>query len=161
MKVIFTTVRAIVYAFFFILIWYWVALAVRIYDKKIGIHLPVWLELPGIVLIVIGGFIVLICIGVFIIRGKGTAAPFDAPRVFVALGPYRYVRNPMYIGGSTALFGFGLYELSLSILLFTIIWFFFFHLFVVFVEEPGLELRFGQSYIDYKKSVNRWIPGNK
>ncbi len=32
------------------------------------------------------------------------------------------------------------------------------HLFVVFYEEPGLERRFGQSYLDYKRSVNRWLP---
>lgn len=31
-------------------------------------------------------------------RGRGTLAPWDPPRVFVAKGPYRYVRNPM-IGG--------------------------------------------------------------
>ena len=158
MKILFTTVRAIIYAFFFILIWYWVALAVRVYDKDIGIQLPNWFEIPGIILIALGGVIALSCIGVFIVRGKGTAAPFDAPREFVAIGPYRFVRNPMYIGGGITLLGFGLYELSISILIFTIIWFFLFHLFIVFVEEPGLETRFGQSYINYKKSVNRWIP---
>ena len=38
------------------------------------------------------------CIGTFVTKGQGTPAPFDPPREFVASGPYRYVRNPMYIG---------------------------------------------------------------
>jgi len=31
-------------------------------------------------------------------RGRGTLAPWDPPRRFVADGPYRYVRNPMISG---------------------------------------------------------------
>ena len=32
------------------------------------------------------------------------------------------------------------------------------HLFVVLYEEPALEKRFGESYIDYKASITRWLP---
>jgi len=32
------------------------------------------------------------------------------------------------------------------------------HVFVLLYEEPVLERRFGQSYRDYKRSVNRWLP---
>ncbi len=32
------------------------------------------------------------------------------------------------------------------------------HLFVVLYEEPALEKRFGESYIDYRASINRWLP---
>jgi protein-S-isoprenylcysteine O-methyltransferase Ste14 len=28
----------------------------------------------------------------------------------------------------------------------------------VYVEEPGLEKRFGESYREYKRNVPRWIP---
>ena len=64
----------------------------------------------------------------------------------------------MYIGGWFVLAGFGLYEESISILLFSLVWLVIFHLFVVLVEEPGLMKRFGESYVEYKKSVNRWVP---
>ena len=56
------------------------------------------------------------------------------------------------------LLGLGLYHRSLAILLFAVVIFVLFHLYVVFVEEPGLEKRFGEGYYAYKKLVNRWIP---
>jgi protein-S-isoprenylcysteine O-methyltransferase Ste14 len=34
----------------------------------------------------------------------------------------------------------------------------FFHLFVVFEEEPGLRRRFGAEYEDYCVRVGRWLP---
>jgi protein-S-isoprenylcysteine O-methyltransferase Ste14 len=49
-------------------------------------------------------------------------------------------------------------ELSASILLFALVLFLFLHLLVVYVEEPGLESRFGEGYRAYKQSVNRWLP---
>ena len=35
------------------------------------------------------------------------------------------------------------------------------HLVVVYVEEPKLERRFGQSYRAYMSQVNRWIPSRR
>jgi protein-S-isoprenylcysteine O-methyltransferase Ste14 len=107
---------------------------------------------------IIGGFIDFICISLFIHRGQGTPAVFDPPVKFIAAGPYKYVRNPMYIGGFILLIGFGFFHYSISILVLSLILIFLFHLFVVFVEERGLLMRFGESYIEYKKSVNRWLP---
>jgi protein-S-isoprenylcysteine O-methyltransferase Ste14 len=70
-------------------------------------------------------------------QGQGTPAPFDAPRNFVAIGPYRCVRNPTYIGALTVLVGFGLYEYSVSILLLCLVVFALVHLFIVVYEERG------------------------
>jgi protein-S-isoprenylcysteine O-methyltransferase Ste14 len=61
--------------------------------------------------------------------------------------------------GATALFaGVGLWLRSISILLFSAILFLIFHCVAVRVEEPGLEKRFGNSYVVYKRTVGRWIP---
>ena len=60
-------------------------------------------------------------VGIFVVRGRGTPAVFDAPREFVVVGPYKYVRNPMYIGALTLLIGFGLYQHSISILVFSLL----------------------------------------
>ncbi len=98
------------------------------------------------------------CVITFIFIGKGTPAVFDPPREFVAVGPYAYVRNPMYIGGFILIIGFGLYHTSVSILIFAIILSVIFHFFVLFVEEPILGTKFGRSYLEYRKNVNRWIP---
>jgi protein-S-isoprenylcysteine O-methyltransferase Ste14 len=64
----------------------------------------------------------------------------------------------MSLGGVTLMTGLGLYESSVCILLLAAALFLFLHLLVVYVEEPGLERRFGESYRDYKRSVNRWWP---
>jgi protein-S-isoprenylcysteine O-methyltransferase Ste14 len=153
--------RALLYLTGFVLFWAWIALDVRTFDGRFTIQLPAWAAIAGIILMAAGGLLGLLCLGLFVAHGKGTAAPFDAPREFVAVGPYRYVRNPMYIGGWCVLIGFGLLEGSISILLFSFVWLLLAHLFVLFVEERGLEERFGRSYLEYKKSVNRWLPARK
>jgi len=158
MKTVLIALRTLIYATGFVLLWGWVALDVRRFDGAFGFVLPAWTKILGITLTVIGGSLALICLGFFVVRGRGTAAPFDAPREFVAVGPYRYVRNPMYIGGVTTLFGFGLYQGSPSILLLVVVAFVIAQLFVLFVEEPSLQHRFRSAYLEYKKSVNRWIP---
>jgi protein-S-isoprenylcysteine O-methyltransferase Ste14 len=158
MKQLFVTLRSIIYVPLFILLFRWIALSVRPFDSRLGLILPAWASTAGIILMVIGGMIVLTCVTIFIIRGKGTPAVFDPPREFVAIGPYAYVRNPMYIGGFILLVGFGLWLSSISILILAVILLFLFHLFVIFVEEPTLERTFGKSYIEYKKRTNRWVP---
>ena len=158
MNTFFRILRSIIYVPLFILFFGWIALRARVYDSKIGIELPEWTRLPGIIFMIAGGFLVLTCVVIFIILGKGTPAAFDPPTEFVATGPYAYVRNPMYIGGFILLTGLGLYHHSLSILILLLILFLVFHLFVVYYEEPTLEKQFGKSYTDYKKRINRWIP---
>jgi protein-S-isoprenylcysteine O-methyltransferase Ste14 len=115
-------------------------------------------EIPGIVLMVMGGVLGLACAGTFIVRGKGTPAPFDAPREFVAIGPYRYVRNPMYIGGLILLAGLGVYLRSIFILVMALLLLLVVHLMVVFYEEPTLRRLFGATYQDYCRTTARWIP---
>ena len=151
--------RSLIYVPLFIWGFRWIALESRVYDPKLNIVLPDWTVPTGMILMLIGGALVLICVTIFIIRGKGTPAVFDPPTQFVASGPYAYVRNPMYIGGFILLVGFGAWLRSPSILILSVILLFLFHLFVVFVEEPILEKKFGKSYLDFKKKVHRWIPG--
>ena len=158
MKLLFIILRSIIYVPLFILLFGWIALNVRVFDQQIDISLPLWARSIGIIFMTVGGILVLTCVVVFIIRGKGTPAVFDPPTDFVATGPYAYVRNPMYIGGFILLTGFGLYHTSISIVILSVLLIGLFHLFVVFVEEPSLEKQFGKSYIEYKRQINRWIP---
>ena len=158
MKQFFIILRSIIYVPLFILLFGWLALQVRVYGIKLSVRLPQWTSIIGIIIMGVGAILVLICVAVFVIRGKGTPAVFDPPTEFVAVGPYAYVRNPMYIGGFILLVGFGLYHTSLSILIFAVILLIVFHFFVLTVEEPNLERLFGKSYLDYKKKINRWLP---
>jgi len=90
--------------------------------------------------------------------GKGTPAPFDPPRKLVIRGPYRFVRNPMYIGAGMTLAGAALFYESLSIFIYTCLFFLITHLFVVLYEEPTLRRTFGDEYETYFHRVRRWMP---
>ena len=151
-------IRTAIYMTGFVALWVWLALGMRRYDAVIGVEMPEWAPAFGLALMVVGGALGLTCGVFFAARGLGTPAPFDPPREFVAVGPYRYVRNPMYIGGLLALGGFGLMLRSPSVLLMASGVAVLVHFFVMIVEEPGLEWRFGDSYRTYKRSVNRWLP---
>jgi protein-S-isoprenylcysteine O-methyltransferase Ste14 len=137
----------------------WGALYLRKWDRHLGFWLPSWCRLPGLILLIGGGVLVLICGGILGTRGI-LETPGDRlfPKDFMAFGPFRYVRNPMSLGAVVLVLGLGLYESSASILLLALALFLVLHVIVVRVEEPGLERRFGQSYRDYKRSVNRWLP---
>ena len=158
MKAWFTALRALIYSTGFIFLWGWLAFGVRQYDARLGIGVPAWAVPGGVVVILFGAVVCLACIGTFVVRGRGTPAPFDAPREFVALGPYRYVRNPMYLGGLGVMLGFGLYLRSFAILLLGAGFFLAAFIFVIVYEEPHLRSVFGATYKEYCGSVTRWIP---
>jgi protein-S-isoprenylcysteine O-methyltransferase Ste14 len=159
MKTLFVALRATFFSAAFVLLWGWVALSLhRRYDATLGSALPAWTSALGIALMIAGGTLAFACIATFVSRGEGTPAPMDPPRKFVAAGPYQFVRNPMYIGGFLTLTGFGLYERSPAILLFTPPWLLLAHLFVIFYEEPHLRATFGSPYDAYCRSVPRWLP---
>ena len=122
---------------------------------------PVAIEIQqviGIVIGAIGAAVALWCIFVFAHVGRGTPAPFDPPRRLVIQGPYRFVRNPMYIGAGLVLAGATLFYESLPLLGFTGIFVLATHLFVVCYEEPTLRRTFGQEYDVYCGRVRRWWP---
>ena len=112
----------------------------------------------AVILIALGGVLYLACLWVFATVGRGTPGPWDAPRRFVAVGPYRWVRNPIYIAALLVVIGEAWLFLSPSLLLYAAAMGLFFHLFVMHYEEPRLQGSFGDAYIDYLRTVPRWIP---
>ena len=158
MKQLWIAARSLVYMMGFLGLWGWIALGVRRFDPVLGLPLPAELPPAGIVMMVMGACLALVCVGTFVTLGRGTPAPFDPPSEFVARGPYKFVRNPMYIGGLFLLLGLGLFTKSAAIVVFVVLLSLLVHLGVVYLEEPGLEKRFGESYQKYKKTVNRWLP---
>jgi protein-S-isoprenylcysteine O-methyltransferase Ste14 len=103
-----TILRGVVYSAAFVWLWTWLAISVRSLDAQLPVSLPTWLRPLGFVLASVGALLAGICIATFVTKGRGTPAPFDPPREFVASGPYRYVRNPMYVGGTAVILGAGL-----------------------------------------------------
>lgn len=114
------------------------------------------LQVAGIAFGFVGALIVLWSILTFIFIGRGTPAPFDPPRRLVVRGPYKFVRNPLYIGSLLITTGVALFYESLIIFGFTVLLFLFFHFFVVWYEEPVLKQNFGGDYDAYCRQVRRW-----
>jgi len=116
------------------------------------------LRLLGILLIVIGALGYFWCACDFAFIGRGTPAPIDPPKVLVARGLYRIVRNPMYVSVLLVLLGEGLFFQSRNLLVYALVFWGLAHLFVLLYEEPTLQTKFGASYVEYRKAVPRWIP---
>ena len=107
---------------------------------------------------IIGGVILLWSFWNFLIQGRGTPAPVDPPKELVAVGFYRYVRNPMYVGVLAIIIGHFLWFEYWNLLVYAVIVFLAFNTFVSYYEEPTLKRKFGKSYEDYLQKVPRWIP---
>lgn len=87
--------------------------------------------------------------------GPGISIP---PERIVEAGPYRYVRNPMYLGHLLFFAGLALLLRSwigLAVLVAHVAWFDR----RVREDEARLRERFGAAYEGYCARVKRWIPG--
>ncbi len=98
------------------------------------------------------------CVVLFVLDGQGTQSPIEPPRAFVAVGPYRYVRNPMLLGNLIVLLGEAVLFSSRGIFIFSLFFFACCHLILLQVEEPSLRRRFGPVYEEYGREVPRWLP---
>ncbi len=119
---------------------------------------PFALRIPGFLLLALGFTLYLRCAWEFAARGHGTPAPIDAPRVLVVRGPYRFVRNPMYVGVLAAVLGWAAVFASVAVLTYGLGLALAFHLFIVGFEEHALRRAFGAGYDDYRARVGRWWP---
>jgi len=155
-----TPFRAIVIITAIMFTFGWLMGYLRPLDASHGVELPAWVQVPGIVAVVAGAALVLLCGAMLSTRGIGTlrGEEWFMPREFVATGPFQFVRNPMSLGGAVLMTGFALLHRSTIGLGLAAALFLVFHLIVVYLEEPGLEKRFGDSYRDYRRNVRRWLP---
>ena len=111
----------------------------------------------GLILIIVGTAVVLVCITRFATEGKGTLSPLDPTKHLVIRGLYRYSRNPMYLGMMLLLTGEALFWWSSSMAVYAVIVFVGFNLFILLHEEPRLRRDFGPEYDSYVSSVRRWL----
>ena len=93
------------------------------------------------------------------LKAKGTPVPFNPPPILVTTGPYAYTRNPMLTGVFSLLFGFGVFFGSISLLIvFTPLFIFINFWELKSIEEPELEKRLGEEYIEYRKRTPMFFP---
>lgn len=112
----------------------------------------------GGVLVVWGLLWLAAAISRFVIDGQGTPAPYAPTQKLVVTGPFRFVRNPMYVAITSAIVGEGLLFGSLVVVAYGFVAALAFECSVVFYEEPYLAKTFGVEFTNYSQNVRRWFP---
>jgi protein-S-isoprenylcysteine O-methyltransferase Ste14 len=108
--------------------------------------------------LVLGGIAVLLDAFVRFARADGTPAPPAPTAHLVVVGPYRFVRNPMYLAVLAIILGQALLFGSWWVLVYAAITFGVVALFVKGYEEPTLAGSYGDEYATYRANVRAWIP---
>ena len=91
-------------------------------------------------------------------RAGGSPAPAVPTTQLVVEGPYRHVRNPMYIAVVVGILGQALWFVSLELVVFAAVVAAGMAAFVRWYEEPALSGQHGSSYDAYRARVQAWIP---
>ena len=111
----------------------------------------------------VGGIIFAIGFGLAIwaivtIRKAGTRVETNKPTTtIVANGPYRFTRNPIYIGMFLGQTGLAIGFNSLWILATLVPFYLVIRYGVIAREEAYLERKFSDIYLGYKSRVRRWL----
>ncbi len=119
---------------------------------------PLPLRILGATLVLWGALVLVQAFVRFVVEGAGTPAPVAPTEHLVIGGPYRYVRNPMYLAvlativgqglllGRPVLFGYA------TVVAIAVVGFVYGH------EEPTLLAQFGEEYEAYRHQVPGWLP---
>ena len=91
-------------------------------------------------------------------QGAGTPLPSSMPRSLVIAGPYRFVRNPMAVGGIAQGVAVGLIAGSWIVVLYALSGSLVWNTLIRPLEEADLEERFGDAFRAYRARVSCWIP---
>jgi protein-S-isoprenylcysteine O-methyltransferase Ste14 len=127
-------------------------------DRLWPFRLPEFLVPAFWPLLAIGTLMITSAVATFARVAHATGAAGDAPTRLVTSGPFRYSRNPIYVGVGLLLLAVAFFRSSPSFLLLALLFVAGIDAYVRRVEEPRLEQRFGEEYALYKKAVPRWMP---
>ena len=123
-----------------------------------SISYPPWTLIPALILLV-PGVILVLWTWIQFIHARGTPVPLNPPQELITSGLYAYSRNPMLLGIFLIFFGSAIWMGSLSLTVFyapLVVLIFYFQ--ITKIEEKEMELKFGQSYLEYKNKVALFFP---
>jgi len=145
---------AIVLVIFFLLPWLLSILGPRFGWSRYG---PSAWNIAGLFVVAVGLGLYSWCL-VFHFRSYHAPVRVGfAPPHLVTTGLYRISRNPMYVWGLFAWLGWTVFYGSLAVLIGLVLLWLIFTFAVIPKEERQLEELFGDEYLDYKRSVRRWL----
>jgi protein-S-isoprenylcysteine O-methyltransferase Ste14 len=130
----------------------------------VGLELVFPIERPPVVITVLGTVIgtalwlALDGAAMLFFRRAGTSmVPMNPTTALVTTGPYRFTRNPMYLGMAFLYIAFALaFGVIWALVLLPVVIAAVDQL-VIALEEAYLVRKFGQAYRDYMTQVRRWL----
>jgi len=143
----------------------WVFILVYLAGVTVQRFLPIVIRPPeiawvirvaGFVFVAVGIGIAFSALGIFR-KTKTTTVPHETPSTLVISGPYRFTRNPMYVGLTLIYLGVAAmrYEIWPAIVLPLLLAYL--NFLVIPVEEKNLRGVFGAEYQKYGERVGRWL----
>ena len=130
--------------------------------SAIGVAVPLWgpvapvTRIAGVVVLAAGIAVAKRGSDLFA-RSRTNIKTFDDPDVLVTGGPFRFSRNPMYLGFTIALVGVSMVVGSMSAVSGPVIFWLLADRWYIPFEERRLAATFGGAYQQYRSAVPRWI----
>lgn len=126
------------------------------------VHLSFQSQLSGRVrifgaLFIVYGIILNLWADMLYKKSKTTVKPHDRPIALIRHGPFKYTRNPMYLGMALILLGFAVALGSYASMIFPFAFIAMMEGFFIPVEEKILDKTFGSAYKRYKSRVRKWL----
>lgn len=90
-------------------------------------------------------------------KAKTNINTFDEPDKLITSGMFKYSRNPMYLGFVMALLGISVILGTVSAIIILIMFILITDQWYIKFEEKMMIKKFGDQYVDYKKTTRRWI----
>ena len=113
-------------------------------------------SLLGLILILSGISLVLVSFR-FMRKMKTTFIPDGTPEVLISSGPFKFSRNPIYLGMLTILVGAAFLMSSLSALIIAVLFGILINFTWIAHEEKKLHELFSEDWENYSSKVRRWI----
>jgi protein-S-isoprenylcysteine O-methyltransferase Ste14 len=143
----------------------WVFILAYLIGFVVQLYLPIPIRSPeivrialvaGLILVVIGVAVAFSALGIFRKRNT-TTIPFKTPTSLVTSGPYRFTRNPMYVGLTLVYLGVAGTRADIWPVIVLPVMLAYVNFIVLPVEERHLQNAFGDAYADYGARVRRWL----
>jgi protein-S-isoprenylcysteine O-methyltransferase Ste14 len=131
-------------------------IAVYLLNRLLPLEIPNFLVWAGYLLVLIGLGFAFVAVSQFI-RAHTTLDPHGSVKEIVSNGPYRFSRNPIYLGFVCLLIGFPFIFRTYWGLLLSPLFIVLMNALVIQNEEAYLEKKFGETYTSYKSRVRRWL----
>jgi protein-S-isoprenylcysteine O-methyltransferase Ste14 len=143
----------------------WAFIVAYLVGFVVQLYLPIPIRSPeivrlslvaGLILVAIGVAVAFSALGIFKKRGT-TTIPFKTPTSFVTSGPYRFTRNPMYVGLTLVYLGVAGTRAEVWPVIVLPVMLAYVNFLVIPFEERNLYDVFGDAYEQYCARVRRWL----